>query len=79
MKTPYFVLNEIELLSNINQFKEALKLHWPNSQIAYSIKTNSLPWLLKYMHQQEIFAEVVSDHEYQLAILARFYAKSDCV
>ena len=48
-------------------FQEALKEIWPNSQLAYSVKTNSLPWLLCYLNEKGVFAEVVSDEEYQLA------------
>lgn len=45
---------------------------WPYSQLAYSIKTNSLPWLLRFMKERQIFAEAVSDEEYELAELCGF-------
>lgn len=72
MKTPYFLINEQLLNINISNFKSALHNIWPNSKIAYSVKTNSLPWLLKKMKSEGIMAEVVSDEEYQLAILCGF-------
>lgn len=72
METPFFLINKDELDSNIQNFKSALEKIWPNSIIAYSVKTNSLPWLLKYLKSQDIMAEVVSDEEYELALLCGF-------
>lgn len=68
MNTPYFVIHEEKLQSNIDNFKSALLKNWSNSRLCYSVKTNSLPWVLKYMDKQEIYLEVVSDEEYALAI-----------
>lgn len=67
MKTPYFLISESKLKENISAFKKALSDIWPNSSLAYSVKTNSLPWLLKYLNKENVFAEVVSDEEYNLA------------
>lgn len=67
MKTPYFIISEEKLNLNIISFKNALKELWPNSELAYSVKTNSLPWLLEYLKKYDVMAEVVSDEEYQLA------------
>ena len=33
-----------------------------------SFKTNALPWLLSYMRERGVWAEVVSDTEYELAL-----------
>lgn len=67
METPFFIIKEKILNKNIEDFEDALKSDWPNSQLSYSVKTNSLPWLLKYMHSKGVYAEVVSDEEYDLA------------
>ena len=67
MKTPYFLISEEKLNANVNAFKTALENLWPNSILAYSVKTNSLPWLLKYLNKQGIMTEVVSDEEFHLA------------
>ena len=67
LETPYFLIDEQELQSNLNQLEEALQKHWANSLIGYSFKTNGLPWLLNYFKEREIYAEVVSDDEYELA------------
>lgn len=72
MHTPYFFIHKDILLSNINDFKSALGTYWPNSKLAYSVKTNSLPWLLKFLKKEDILAEVVSDEEYQLARLCSY-------
>ena len=72
MNTPFFLISEKELQRNIFGFKDALKKYWPNSRMAYSVKTNSLPWVLKYMKQQDVMAEVVSDEEYGLAKLCGY-------
>ncbi len=75
MNTPFFLISEQELHKNIAEFKAALKKYWPNSRMAYSVKTNSLPWVLKYMKQQDVMAEVVSDEEYGLAKLCGYEDK----
>ncbi len=67
LKTPYFVINKELLDKNIDDYMNALKRNWPNSQLAYSVKTNSLPWILEYLREKGLFAEVVSDEEYLLA------------
>lgn len=76
MKTPYFVIIKSELDDNINSFSNALKRFWPNSLLAYSVKTNSLPWLLSYLQSKGVYAEVVSDEEYQLAEMCGFSTSS---
>lgn len=78
MKTPYFLISEEKLNANIHEFNDALSNVWPNSQMAYSVKTNSLPWLIKHMLKNRVFAEVVSDEEYQLAELCG-YKKNEIV
>lgn len=65
--TPYFVVHENELRNNVDAFKNALMKYWPNSRVAYSVKTNALPWLLKWLRSHDINAEAVSEEEYLLA------------
>ena len=72
MKTPFFQINKDVLDENIHTFKDALETIWPNSKLAYSIKTNSLPWLLEYLQAHGVIAEAVSDEEYQLAKLCGY-------
>ncbi|UZD62018.1 hypothetical protein [Brevibacterium sp. JSBI002] len=70
--TPAFVIDEEALEILVTRFQKALDRNWPNSVMSYSVKTNSLPWLLSYMKQRGIWAEVVSDSEYGLARVLGF-------
>lgn len=72
MQTPYFLIHENLLNENVMAFQQALSKCWPNSQLSYSVKTNSLPWLLEHLREMNVFAEVVSDEEYQLALLCGY-------
>lgn len=76
LKTPYFIVNEQEIIDNLNNFKEAFDELWKNYKIAYSVKTNSLPWIIKYMNKKDIIAEVVSDEEYELSIKCGYDPKN---
>lgn len=68
MRTPYYVIHEDMLEDNIKTFQKALKTHWgDNSLIGYSVKTNSLPWILKFMLDHGCYGEIVSNDEYDLA------------
>ena len=71
-ETPYYLVREMEMRNNYDGFRKALDEIWPHSVIAYSVKTNSLPWVLKRMKAYGAYAEVVSDDEYQLALLCGF-------
>ncbi|MDU6064515.1 MAG: hypothetical protein E6Y75_05235 [Anaerococcus sp.] len=63
LTTPYFIIYQDKLDKNIEDYKNALINEWPNSQLSFSVKTNSLPWLLEYIRDKGIFAEVVSKEE----------------
>ena len=67
INTPCFVINKDDLDNNVFSFQKALKEQWGNGILSYSVKTNSLPWLLEYMLKNGARAEVVSSCEYQLA------------
>lgn len=67
MRTPCYVIHEDMLRENITDFQKALETHWgENSLIGYSVKTNSLPWILKFMLDHGCSAEIVSEDEYDL-------------
>ena len=72
MKTPYFLIHQDMLQKNMNDFLQGMNASWSFSRLGYSVKTNSLPWLLSYIKQNGCFAEVVSDEEYELALLSGF-------
>src|SRR5699024_3676568 len=66
--TPAFVIDVPVLEEFVSQFQQALDSHWPHSILSYSFKTNSLPWLVAFMRDRGVWAEVVSDTEYALAL-----------
>ena len=65
--TPYFIIDIRALENELNKLKDALQSAWPNYLIGYSYKTNALPWVIGFFKEQNCFAEVVSDDEYELA------------
>lgn len=67
LQTPFYRVKEKDLLYDINLLKEALTKNWGNFVMGYSVKTNSLPWLLRYLKEHDFYAEVVSDMEYDIA------------
>lgn len=75
LQTPFFRIKEEALLYDISLLKEALSQNWGNYIMGYSVKTNSLPWLLTYLKKQGFYAEVVSDTEYHLAVRLGFPGK----
>lgn len=72
MKTPCYIINQKELDASFDGFKKALNSHFTHSIASYSVKTNSLPYLLKRAKEKGYYAEVVSEDEYQLAIECGF-------
>ena len=77
-ETPAFVIDGEALDGFVDRFAAALEGSWPHSILSYSFKTNSLPWLISYMRERGVWAEVVSDAEYELA-LALGYAPEEIV
>lgn len=71
-KTPYFLISQNKIDDNIKSFQVAMTELWQNHIFAYSVKTNSLPWVLEHLKDKGIFAEVVSDEEYELALLCGY-------
>lgn len=76
LQTPFFRIKEEALLYDISLLREALSKNWGKNHImGYSVKTNSLPWLLSYLKEQGFYAEVVSDTEYDLVTRLGFPGK----
>ncbi|WP_187107402.1 type III PLP-dependent enzyme domain-containing protein [Treponema pectinovorum] len=68
LKTPCFIFDEGHLFKNYNNLINTFKNIWGNKLvIGYSVKTNSLPWVLCWMREHGALAEVVSEDEYYLA------------
>lgn len=66
-QTPYFVIDEEQLTRDFEMLKDSLESAWNHYRIGYSFKTNSLPWLVTFLKEKGVMAEVVSDDEYALA------------
>ena len=67
LETPCFIIDEERLRNNTLQLQTALQTYFSHSIFSYSVKTNSLPWLLTYLKNSGCYAEVVSEDEYMLA------------
>ena len=72
LHTPCFILDADELRRLYRGFRDALQGRFATAEVAYSVKTNSNPALLKVLLQEGAAAEVVSDTEYELATALGF-------
>lgn len=67
MQTPYYEIQESRLDADIALLQNALQKSWGGNTIAAcSVKTNSLPWLLRHFMGKGLWGEVVSRSEYEL-------------
>lgn len=66
LKTPYFLFEKQTIINELSLLKGAIKRYWDNTIIAYSVKTNSLPYLANFLYNQGVYAEVVSEDEYDM-------------
>ena len=67
LNTPYYSIDMQKLEKNLSDLRSSFTALWPNFMVGYSFKTNNLPWLASWMKSQQVFAEVVSTPEYELA------------
>lgn len=72
IKTPFFVLDQRIITEEVDKLKKAISTHWSNTIIAYSVKTNSLPYLSKMLNELGVYAEVVSQDEYEMVNLCGY-------
>ena len=72
LQTPCYIIHKDILEDGIELLKGALDRDWKNSCVGYSFKTNSLPWVVEKMKQEDFYAEVVSENEYDLACKHNF-------
>lgn len=68
LETPYYCINQDSLQKDINLLRSSLATNWGKSNyiMGYSVKTNSLPWLLTFLKKEGFYGEIVSETEYQL-------------
>ena len=65
--TPLFIADRDILLKRLEELEKALKKHWKNYQIAYSFKTNYELAESNIFKKNNLWAEVVSGKEYEMA------------
>jgi diaminopimelate decarboxylase len=64
----FYILDIEKFQQNYQEFLEAFRSIYPNSNLGYSYKTNYTPKLCQYVNSVGGYAEVVSRLEYDLAI-----------
>lgn len=72
LETPAYILRRDVLKNSMKSLQKALRTRFTKSIIGYSLKTNSMPFVLKEIKKLGGFAEVVSHDEYELARLCGF-------
>ena len=72
LETPCFIFDEVEFKRGIDGFRDSLERKFAKCVIGYSVKTNSLPYALRWARAVGCMAEVVSHDEYQLARLCGY-------
>lgn len=75
IKTPCWIINQDAIATQTLALRRALHAHFEAAEIGFSVKTNSLPAVLRTMHNLGCMAEAVSHDEWHLALLCGFEAK----
>ena len=65
--TPFYLFDEDEFVKNYKHLEYSFRSIYPNYHIAYSYKTNYMPYVCKKVFELGGYAEVVSAMEYHLA------------
>jgi len=68
MDTPRYIFKEEEFKNNIEAFKEALTTYFIDAEVGYSVKTNSLPYIVSKAYSLGCMIEVTSSDEFKLAV-----------
>lgn len=72
LHTPCFIFDNAEFERGIYGFRTALQAKFDHVTIGYSVKTNSMPYVLRLAQGYGCMAEVVSHDEYRLARLCGY-------
>lgn len=67
-QSPFYLMDTRRLTENFQRMKRAFESRYDQVVIAYSYKTNYVPYLCHTLHGEGAFAEVVSRLEYDLAL-----------
>ncbi len=65
--TPLFVFSEQKIRRDYRKLLDTIRMHYPDSDISWSYKTNYLAAICSIYHQEGAMAEVVSGMEYEMA------------
>jgi diaminopimelate decarboxylase len=65
--SPLFVVSESRLRQEFRDFRAAFRAGHPDTEVAYSYKTNYLTGIRAILHEEGAWAEVVSGLEYEMA------------
>ncbi len=65
--SPLFVMSEKKIRENVRKLKRIFETRYPKVQMAWSYKTNYLNAVCSVFHQEKLWAEVVSEFEYDKA------------
>lgn len=65
--SPLFVFSERQIRRTYRHLTDIIQMHYPNSEISWSYKTNYLGAVCSIYHQEGARAEVVSGMEYEMA------------
>ena len=66
----FFVVDLETFRANFHELRDVFRVHYANTQLAYSYKTNYLPRFCRLVDEWDGYAEVVSRMEYEMAIRA---------
>lgn len=64
----FYILDTKQFRNNFIELREAFRKYYPNTNIAYSYKTNYTPALCKIVNELGGYAEVVSEMELEIAL-----------
>jgi len=70
--TPFYIAHPSRFKDNIKNFRQAFLSQYDRFILSYSFKTNYTPFLLEIVKELGAYAEVVSEIEYDLALLMGF-------
>jgi len=67
MNTPYYLFDQEHFIKNISDFDVALSKSFEHHEIAYSVKTNPIPYIIKTAYDCGCMIEVTSFDEYRIS------------
>ncbi len=65
----FYIFYPERFVANLEEFRNELKSHYPNTKIAYALKANYMPPLIKLLYANDHWTEVASRMEYDIARL----------